>query len=80
MNRHPLDVFSLGAGIAFVVLAAAFVVGQWVDLAVNGAVVFPLLLVVLGALGVYAAVRAQRANDEAVSAAVEGQDLPHDAK
>jgi hypothetical protein len=66
MNRHPIDLFSLGAGLAFVLVALAFITAQWIDLAINGAVVFPLLLVLLGALGIYAAVRAQKANDAAV--------------
>ncbi len=65
MNRHPLDIFSLGAGLAFLALAVIFVA----DLDINAALVFPLLLVLLGSLGIYAAVRAQRANDEAVRAA-----------
>jgi hypothetical protein len=66
MNRHPIDLFSLGAGLALVLVALAFITAQWVDLAINGAVVFPLLLVLLGGLGIYAAVRAQHANDAAV--------------
>lgn len=61
MNRHSLDIFSLGGGIAFSVIALAFMV----DLCINAAYVFPALLVLLGGLGVYASVRAQRANDEA---------------
>lgn len=69
MKRHPLDIFSLGAGISFLVLATALVVGQWIDWSINGSVVFPLLLVLLGGLGVYAAAQAQRANDNRVSAA-----------
>lgn len=70
MNRHPLDIFSLGAGIAFIAIAVAFMV----DLGINGALVFPLLLVLLGGLGVFAAVKAQRANDDAVLAASTGID------
>jgi hypothetical protein len=66
MNRHPLDIFSLGAGIAFLALATTFLLGQWVDVGFSGALVFPILLVVLGALGISAAMRAQRNNDEAV--------------
>jgi hypothetical protein len=66
MNRHPLDIFSLGAGIAFLELATTFLLGQWVDVGFSGALVFPILLVVLGALGISAAMRAQRNNDEAV--------------
>ncbi len=75
MNRHPLDIFSLGAGIAFTALAAAFMIGQWVDFAFNGALVFPILLVVLGVLGLSAAMRAQRANDEAMRAADDTRNL-----
>ena len=66
MNRHPIDIFSLGAGVAFLALAVTFVVGQWIDVGFSGALVFPVLLVVLGALGISAAMRAQRSNDDAV--------------
>lgn len=70
MNRHPLDIFSLGAGIAFIAIAVAFMV----DLGINGALVFPLLLVLLGGLGVFAAVKAQRVNDDAVRGVSTGID------
>lgn len=66
MNRHRTDIFSLGAGVAFLALAATFVIGQWIDVGFSGALVFPILLVVLGALGISAAMRAQRNNDDAV--------------
>jgi hypothetical protein len=66
MNRHPIDIFSLGAGVAFLALAVTFVLGQWIDVGFSGALVFPILLVVLGALGISAAMRAQRTNDDAV--------------
>ena len=66
MNRHPIDIFSLGAGVAFLALAVTFVLGQWIDVGFSGALVFPVLLVVLGALGISAAMRAQRSNDDAV--------------
>ena len=69
MNRHPVDIFSLGAGLAFLVIALAFVVEDRVSLGLNGAIVFPLLLVVLGVLGIWAAIRAQRSNDEQLRAA-----------
>lgn len=65
MNRHPLDVFSLGAGIVFALLALGFLLGQVVDLTLNGALVFPTILIVLGALGLYAGLRAQRSSDTA---------------
>jgi magnesium-transporting ATPase (P-type) len=77
MNRHPLDLFSLGAGIAFLALAATFVIGQWVNVGFNGALVFPILLVVLGALGISAAMRAQRANDDAVRSTADLRDIEH---
>lgn len=66
MNRHRLDIFSLGAGLAFLALAAVFVLGQWIDVGFSAAVMFPALLVALGALGITAALRAQRANDDKV--------------
>jgi uncharacterized membrane protein YhaH (DUF805 family) len=74
MTRHPTDLFSLGAGLSFILLALGFMA----DLDINGAIVFPLLLVLLGLLGVVAAVRAQRANDEAVRSAASGG-IPDDA-
>lgn len=66
MNRHRLDIFSLGAGLVFLALAAVFVLGQWIDVGFSAAVMFPALLVALGALGITAALRAQRANDDKV--------------
>jgi uncharacterized membrane protein YhaH (DUF805 family) len=69
MNRHSVDIFSLGAGLAFLVIAVAFMVEDQVSWGINGAIVFPLLLVVLGALGIWAAVRAQRSNDAELRAA-----------
>lgn len=63
MNRHSVDIFSLGAGLAFLVIALAFVVEDQLTWQINGAVVFPLLLVALGSLGIWAAIRAQRSND-----------------
>ena len=75
MNRHSLDSLSLGAGLSFLAIAAAFVIGEFANISINGAVVFPLLLVVLGVLGVYAAVRAQQHNDIEVEAASLHSDL-----
>ena len=69
MNRHPVDVFSLGAGIVFLSLAVLFLL----DVDLNGLMVFPLMLIVLGLLGIFAAVRAQRANDDAVREATQDQ-------
>jgi len=69
MNRHPVDIFSLGAGLAFLVSALAFVVEDQLTWGINGAIVFPLLLVVLGVLGIWAAIRAQRTNDAELRAA-----------
>lgn len=56
MSRHPIDVFSLGAGLLFSVLAVAYLVAPE---AMSAAVVFPLMLVALGVIGIAAAVVAQ---------------------
>lgn len=58
MRRHELDVFSLVAGILFLVVATAHVVDEsFADLHLNGRWVAPVVLVVLGAAGLAGLVR-----------------------
>ena len=45
MTRHPIDVFSFGAGLVFAVLALAYLIAPG---SISMAVVFPLLLIALG--------------------------------
>lgn len=63
MKRHPVDLFSLGAGVIFLALALGFLLAPVLDLQVNGAVAFPMVLVGLGLFGLVAAVRGQRTAD-----------------
>lgn len=56
MTRHPIDVFSFGAGLVFAVLALAYLI---VPGSISMAVVFPLLLIALGVVGIVAGLVAQ---------------------
>lgn len=60
MNRHPIDIFSLGAGLAFLGIAIAVLLGERFNYTVNAALLFPLLLIGLGVLGLVSALRQQR--------------------
>lgn len=64
MSRHRVDVFSLVAGLLFVVLAIGYVVGAYTDLHVDAKVALPLILVGLGVAGLLSAVFAQRRSDQ----------------
>lgn len=55
-GRHPVDVFSLVAGL----LAVGYALVSLLDLDVSPAVVWPVLLVVAGLVGLVAAVRSGR--------------------
>jgi hypothetical protein len=57
MNRHPIDILSLGAGMLFTVLALAYLI---VPESVNLATSVPLMLVGLGGFGLAAAIVTQR--------------------
>jgi hypothetical protein len=56
VRRHDLDVFSLVAGVVFLAAAVLYTVGAYVDLHVDGRVVWSLGLVALGVGGLLAAV------------------------
>ena len=56
MKRHPLDLFSLIAGLTFVTIAVLYLLDASGQLSVNGRLVIPLLLVALGVAGLAAAI------------------------
>lgn len=71
MRRHPLDVFSLLSGLVILAFAAAFVVGQYTTLELDGRLVVPVLLVGLGVAGLAGALVAQRRSDHRLAAAAD---------
>ncbi|MCU0264521.1 MAG: hypothetical protein MUC45_00160 [Actinomycetia bacterium] len=61
MQRHDLDLTSLVAGLVFVAIAVAYLVGALTDVRVDGAWVLPLGLIGLGVAGLAGSVaRARR--------------------
>lgn len=75
MRRHPLDVFSLLSGLVMLAFAAAFVVGQYTTLELDGRLVVPVLLVGLGVAGLAGALVAQRRSDRRLAAAADTPDV-----
>ena len=76
MRRHELDLFSLVAGVLFLVVAAAHVVDElYADLDLDGRWVAPVVLVGLGAAGLAGLVRGGR-RDEPAEPAPDRDDAP----
>lgn len=71
MARHPFDLVAFTFGVVVTALAAAYVVGAYTDLRLDGRLVLPILLVGLGAVGLTASLLAQRRSDRRVAAAEE---------
>lgn len=69
MRRHPLDLFSLLAGLLFATLGIVYVIGEYTTLHVNARLVLPLLLIWLGVSGLVGALVAQNRSDKRVLAA-----------
>lgn len=57
MSKHPIDLFSLGAGVMFTLFAVGYL---FVPASMNVVVVLPLMLIGLGGFGIAAAILAQR--------------------
>jgi uncharacterized membrane protein YagU involved in acid resistance len=61
MNRHETDVFSLVFGVAFLVVAAAWVVAKVVDISwLSIGWLFAAGMVLIGLLGIFTAIRPSR--------------------
>jgi hypothetical protein len=60
MKRHELDLTSLIAGLLFVAIAVAYVVGEYTDVSVDGKWVLPAALVGLGIAGLVGGVARTR--------------------
>ena len=54
MQRHPIDLVSFVAGLIAVGLAVAVVTGIVTGLSINGALLVPLAIAVIGAVGLVA--------------------------
>jgi hypothetical protein len=57
VRKHDLDLTSLIAGIVFVVIAAAYLVGVYTDVHIGAGWVLPVALIGLGAAGLAGSVR-----------------------
>jgi hypothetical protein len=57
VRRHELDIASLIAGLVFVGISAAYLVGAFTDVHVSGAWILPLALIGLGAAGLAGTLR-----------------------
>ena len=62
MWRHERDAVSLMAGLLFVLGAAVFLLGDLTDLDVDGRWVAPLVLIVVGGVGLLSTLRGQRSD------------------
>jgi len=61
MNRHPIDLLSLGTGLLFSILALGYIIfPESMDLLV----VVPVMLIGLGVSGIAAAIQSQRRSSE----------------
>jgi uncharacterized integral membrane protein len=65
VRRHDLDWVSLIAGIVFLLLAVGYAVGGVTDLELDGRIVWPVVLVALGAGGIATAVSANAREERA---------------
>lgn len=60
MDRHSLDIVSLIAGLLITAVAVVFLVGAYVDLALDGRLIVPLGLVAAGVIGLVALLSSRR--------------------
>jgi hypothetical protein len=68
VRKHSFDLVSFIAGLLFIGLAVAYVVGAYTDIRLDPRLVFPVLLVGLGVAGLTASLLAQRRSDRALAA------------
>ena len=77
MRRHDLDWVSLVAGLVFLAFAVAYVVVSLTDVTLDPRVVWPVVLIALGAAGVATAITATAREERAFAGRAEEQ--PPDA-
>ncbi len=76
MRKHPLDLFSLLAGLLMTGFAIAYLVGAYTDVRMDARLVLPLVLVGLGLAGLAGAMSAQRRSDRRLAGS--GSDVAGD--
>lgn len=78
MRRHEFDLTSLVAGLVFVAIATAYLIGAFTDVRIDGGWVLPFGLVGLGVAGLTGSLRAglRRDEDPAEDSAAEEEALP----
>ena len=64
MRRHEFDLTSFVAGVVFVAIAAAYLIGAYTSVRVDGGWVLPFGLVGLGAAGLAGSLRAGLRRDD----------------
>ena len=69
MRKHPVDLFSLLSGLVFAGFAAAYIVGAYSDVRLDGRYLIPLSLLALGIIGLVGSMVAQRRSDRRLVAA-----------
>lgn len=74
MRKHSIDLVSCIAGLLFVGLSIAYVVGAYTDIRIDPRLVFPLVLVGLGVAGLAASLLAQHRSDRAVADSAKSAD------
>ncbi|MEI6361382.1 MAG: hypothetical protein WCP95_04555 [Actinomycetes bacterium] len=71
MRKHSFDLVSCIAGLLFVGLAIAYIVGAYTDIRIDPRLALPLVLVGLGVAGLAASLLAQHRSNQAVAEADE---------
>jgi hypothetical protein len=74
MRRHPFDLASLIAGVVFVAISAAYLVGAYTDVLIGSGWVLPLALIGLGAAGLAGSLRRGLRTDDSRSAEAQSTD------
>lgn len=78
MKRHPLDILSLLLGLVFLLVAAAYLIGDATDSIPSMVITMPLMMAGLGIAGLVGAVAAmQRADVRAAEVEVATVPAPH---
>ena len=75
MRRHSFDLVSFIAGLIFIGMAAAYVIGAYTDIRLDPRLGLPLALIGLGLVGLAASLLAQHRSDKALVDAA-GNDMP----
>ena len=73
MRRHELDLTSLVAGLVFIGIAVAYLIGSYTSLRIDAGWVLPMGLVGLGVAGLAGSLRVGLRRDDADPSVTDGQ-------